>query len=324
MTENNELLKLSFDIYGRYKTISDIINHNRKDKINFTVLDVGGRGNLLKNFLPIDQVYYLDPNIESKDNNFIKADGCNMPLNNNEFDWVVSADVFEHIPPVKRIIFLSEQLRVAKLGIILSAPFYSNEVHMAEISANENYRILTNGNDYPWLSEHLKNGLPSESELEEYLKKNGYDYQKTGNNNLLLWQNFIGMSFIASLNINEEISKEVEFFNIYYNKNIFPTDTNEPTYRKIYFIKKSKGLKFIHFSEGKMNNDIILEGLSKGINLIDKIIFSKNELIKKKNDEIIKLNQQIQQIYSSNLWKVANRLLDFAKKTGLIYVLKRL
>jgi len=42
------------------------------------VLDVGGRRNLLKKFLPTDDVFYLEPFLESSDENFIKGDGCKM------------------------------------------------------------------------------------------------------------------------------------------------------------------------------------------------------------------------------------------------------
>ena len=98
--------EFGFDLYGRYAIIRDIIEKNRSNGEIFRVLDVGGRGNFMKKFLPNDDVYYLDPFVESDDKNFIKGDGCAMPLDDLSFDWVTSADVFEHIQKEKRENFL--------------------------------------------------------------------------------------------------------------------------------------------------------------------------------------------------------------------------
>ncbi len=73
--DNNVKLKkeLSLDFYGRYKIPANIIEMNRKDGQKVCVLDVGGRGNLLKEFLPEDEVYCLDPGVDGKSQNFISG-----------------------------------------------------------------------------------------------------------------------------------------------------------------------------------------------------------------------------------------------------------
>lgn len=65
-TDDNQLeSELPFDQYGRYAAIRDIINANRRGEEKFRVLDVGGRWNLMRRFLPSDIVFYLDPYVDS-------------------------------------------------------------------------------------------------------------------------------------------------------------------------------------------------------------------------------------------------------------------
>ena len=294
---NDEQLKreLPFDLYGRYAVIRDIINVNRKDNEAFRVLDVGGRGNLLKRFLPNDSVSYLDPLMESEDENFIKGDGCAMPLKDNSFDWVTSADVFEHIPKEKREVFLNENIRVAKKATILVAPFYSAEVVQAEANANENYKTLSRGKDHLWLVEHIENGLPDAVEFEKFLEMKKISFQKLYNNRLFLWQALINVSFLVFENFSVDIKEEFEDFNYFYNTEIFPYDNQEPSYRKIYFIKKDRNLKNIDTKTKAIDDVVFLNTIAKGFDLVNKINNLSKNSIQKKNKEITNLNQAVQQ-----------------------------
>ena len=294
---NDEQLKreLPFDLYGRYAVIRDIINVNRKDNEAFRVLDVGGRGNLLKRFLPNDSVSYLDPLMESEDENFIKGDGCAMPLKDNSFDWVTSADVFEHIPKEKREVFLNENIRVAKKATILVAPFYSAEVVQAEANANENYKTLSRGKDHLWLVEHIENGLPDAVEFEKFLEMKKISFQKLYNNRLFLWQALINVSFLVSENFSVDIKEEFEDFNYFYNTEIFPYDNQEPSYRKIYFIKKDRNLKNIDTKTKAIDDVVFLNTIAKGFDLVNKINNLSKNSIQKKDQEITNLNHTIQQ-----------------------------
>jgi len=82
--------QLSFDSYGRFAALRDIVDGNRAEGQIFTVLDVGGRGNFTRRFLPKDRVFFLDPYVDSTDENFLKGDGCAIPVDDGVFDWVVS------------------------------------------------------------------------------------------------------------------------------------------------------------------------------------------------------------------------------------------
>lgn len=270
---NEDQLKkdFPFDLYGRLATIGKIINANRKPNQVFRILDIGGQGNALKNFLPKDRVYYMDLLIESDDENFISGDGCNIPLEDESFDWVTSTDVFEHIPEGNRDAFLSENLRVAKDGMILAAPFYSEEVRQAEINVNENYKILSEGDDHFWLKEHIENGLPKKETIEEFLNKNKLSFQLINNNDLILWEILLNMSNIVSIKDSKDVAEELKKFNFFYNNNIFPLDSSKLSYRKVYFIKKNTDLKNIENREKPIDNLLYLETIKKAFDLINKI-----------------------------------------------------
>ena len=313
--------ELSFDLYGRYAVMRDIINRNRKNNQVFQVLDVGGRGNLMKRFLPKDKVFYLDPFVDTEDENYIKGDGCAIPLKNENFDWVVSADVFEHIPEEKRDDFLSENLRVAKSGVILAAPFFSKEVEKAEIIANENYKILSGGEGHIWLKEHIENGLPSEEKVEKFIASQKLDFQKIHNNRLFLWEVLINLSFLAINDLDEEIKNEFERFNYFYNTEVFSFDALVPSYRKIYFIKKDKFLDNLDIKEKPIDDSLFLETIGKALGIAGKINFNNQQSLSQKSKELENMNKGILEkereiknlddelihIKASKLWKMREK-----------------
>jgi len=284
--------ELSFDLYGRHAIIRDIINLNRGGHKKLKVLDVGGMGNLMRRFLPGDEVFYLDPNVKTKDKNFIAGDGCDLPLENESFDFVVSADVFEHIPENKRERFLSEQLRVARLGVALAAPFYSKENAKAEALANENYKLRT-GRDHVFLKEHLESGLPREEKLENFLGKEKIGFQKISNNGLFLWEILINAMSIASENRSPAIAGKIKDFNLFYNTHIYPLDFSEPAYRKVYFLKKKSGLKNLNVKIQPKSDKLLLEAIGRGFSIVNRINSETASLIQNKDREISKLEHRI-------------------------------
>ena len=316
--------EMVFHLYGRFAPIRDIINKNRNNGENFRILDVGGRGNWMKKFFPNDEVFYLDPFLDSDDKNFIKGDGCAMPLENESFDWVVSTDVFEHIPNEKRKAFFEENLRVSKKGVILVAPFFSKEVEQAEINANENFKSLHNGSDHIWLREHIENGLPSMFDFENLLKEKNISFQKLYNNGLFLWQFLIGLEFLTDENLNDDTRKELEKFNYFYNTEVFPFDNNEPSYRKIYFIKKDVNLKNILVENKEISDLLFLNTIRRAIDLTAKIEVINKKTIQSKEQEMVNLNQtiqskeqEIQWMKSSKFWKlreIYHKLINKFKK----------
>jgi len=313
----------TFDQYGRYAIIRDIINANKEENRKFEILDVGGGGNIMKKFLPNDNVFYLQPSGDIQDDNYIKGDGCDMPLGDNSFDWVVSADTFEHIPKEGREIFLEENMRVAKLAVILAAPFFSPEVYQAEVRANESHKILF-GEDHFCLKEHIENVLPKEKIVVKAIKDKNYAFQKISHNNLLLWELYIG-SVVNFTGWNRDFLKEeLEDLNLFYNTKIFPCDFCEPAYRKIYFIKKDKKLNDLKINTASLSTSIFLEAIQKWVDFVNKVN-KKYDLVKQKKVEEIsetllersKLFQQKDQevnfMKSSKFWKLRNAYMKLKK-----------
>jgi len=303
--------EMPFHLYGRFAPIRDIIEKNRKAEETLRILDVGGRGNWTRKFFPNDDVFYLEPNIDSSDKNFIKGDGCAIPLKDRTFDWVVSTDVFEHIPNEKRKLFLNENLRVAKLGVILVAPFYSPEVAQAEIYANEKYKILSGGKDHIWLKEHIENGLPKINDFEKVLGENKLIFQKLYNNRLFLWQMLIGVEFLVDVNQYENLSKDIEDLNYFYNTEVYPFDNKDPSYRKIYFIKKDKILKNIEIKNKVIDDKLFLKVIEKVLAIINKIatdgMNNLKQLMQKKD-------QEINFMKSSKFWKLREKYINLKNK----------
>lgn len=332
---------LSFDQYGRYAIIRDLILANRIDDKKFKVLDIGGRGNLMKKFLPDDDVFYLDPNVDTKDQNYIVGDGCDIPLEDDSFDFVVSADVFEHVAAADRLRFIDENIRVARRAVILAAPFYSPETALAENLANDSYKELTGGEDHAWLKEHIDNGLPERAVVEEYIMEKGYGYQKIFNNNLRLWQSLIFSNFLAV-----EEGENFKDFNQFCNERLFPHDHSEESYRTVYFIKLDEALVDLELDKEPVDTSLYLEAIKNNIDalslvylkdksriaqdhdMIQRLINERDEkdrLIAVKSDEIARISESIEQkkrqlkhkdaelsqrtaevekIYSSKSWKI--------------------
>ena len=341
---------LAFDQYCRFATTRDIINVNKDSREKFRILDVGGRGNLLQEFMPEDDVSYLDPLIDSDDDNYVEGDGCDIPLEDGSFDFVVSSDVFEHIEPSRRKLFLMENLRVAKLGVILGAPFYSKEVELAEKNANDSYRLISRGDDHFWLKEHIENGLPRNDEVEDLLRANEHDFQKIPINNLCLWEQMLCSTFIL---LAAGKLDRAEDFNQFYNEQLYPYDHDEDSYRTIYFIKKAKDLKNLPFEQGGISTSLHLEAIKNNFSLLYQVYledkeryellkkeYQENEiLVIKKNEEIEAKQQQlehlkkelrasteeIQRIHSSRSWRITGplrttgmtvrKLVDLANRT---------
>lgn len=239
-------MSITFDQYQRYKNIQITVELVKKyyniDKLN--ILEVGSNEQLnLEKFLPNENITYSDleiPESMKEKTNFIKADATDLSnIKDNEYDIVISSDVFEHIPHDKRKEFLSETSRVGKIITLHCFPFFSENVKSAEIRTNEYYKCIF-GKDHIWLIEHIENGLPDIKEVESTIKSMNKNYVIFEHGDIMLWEEMTKSTFY-SYNSEELIAFQAQIDD-FYNANVFKSDTGENNYRKFIVISDDENL----------------------------------------------------------------------------------
>lgn len=202
------------------------------------VLDVGGSGSILTQFIDIDlTIIDVLPN-KQKSPNYVQGNALAMPFADSSFDIVLSCDVLEHIPKNDRTAFLKESARVTKDVMVVAAPFNLPGVRDAEISANAYYKKMT-GNDHRWLLEHLLDELPSLRQAELALEKQGMELGYFSHTALSNWQLVTRAGFLLAHNgEKQEFSEQIRKINQYYLDNIMTNDFSKNGYRT--FIVASK------------------------------------------------------------------------------------
>jgi len=298
----NEKLDLPFDLYTRNILISKLVNGVR-NKRKLKILDVGGRGGQLKDFLKEDKCYVLDlRESERREEIYIVGDIRDAPLKNSSFDVVISSDLYEHIPREDRLKTVSEMLRLSKNFIILGAPFYSKEVEEAERKAY-NFFLKNTGEPHPWLKEHIENGLPLRDELEDFLIEKGYEFYILETNNISNW---LLLQFLTSYAYNYGLPEEkVSKVYRYYNENFVDLgDFLEPTYRKIYLVGKRGTLPTLELKIDKSVDESKRQNL---LSLVFDCIAEINTVIQEKDNHIRNLESTLQSMQSSITWQLLRK-----------------
>lgn len=136
------------DVFIRHWLIAREINKGD------SLLDVGGSLGELRKFITKLVITTTDV-VEGAD---VIYSGEKLPFENDSFDYVASIDTLEHIPPKKRLDFVSELVRVAKQKVVIIAPFASPKHIIYEANLMEelkrNKRKISS-----YLIEHRKYGL---------------------------------------------------------------------------------------------------------------------------------------------------------------------
>lgn len=126
-----------------------------------SILDVGGTPGTLGLFLPRASI--TTANVEPPAD--ILLDGAaGLPVAGDAFDVVTSIDVLEHLPRESRADHIRELVRVARRRVVVCCPLGTPQ-HSASEHALHAWLERETGAGHRFLAEHLKLGLPTESEL---------------------------------------------------------------------------------------------------------------------------------------------------------------
>ena len=238
---SDPLLDLPIDQYSRQQWARLFVETLRPSttKQHLKVLDVGGYKGKTKEFFPTDNVVVCDL-FDVKEPGYVKGDGRSLPFADNEFDFVVSFDTYEHVTRAGRKQFMKELIRVARVGVILAAPFDNptHEVLEAEKSLNRYYQDLYD-KEHPWLPEHIAYQTPQQAEIESLLRSLKTDFVSLPSNDLGLWT--VIQSVYFSIELDEDLRGRVDDINRFYNRHLPEVDgTNGTSYRRIYYISNDQ------------------------------------------------------------------------------------
>ncbi|HEV2948661.1 MAG TPA: glycosyltransferase [Gemmataceae bacterium] len=186
-----EVHSLDFDQLQRYSITARLLDCLLAGASRpVRILEVGTNVlNLLPRFLDPARVQVNRCDVErfSDDPDFVVIERDKpLPFGDESFDAVAALEVLEHIAPEGRRFFVSECLRVARRGVVLTCPNGVPEVEEAEQLAAEAYQ-LRHGRPHPSLSEHQKFGLPREEEVLGILREWDYDHIVLDNAPLDAW-----------------------------------------------------------------------------------------------------------------------------------------
>lgn len=296
------MTKIPFHQYQRYKMVQLLVENLRENK-KMKILEVGANEHKnLEKFLPNDEIFYLDIELSEeklKDKQYIKGDATDLQFKDNEFDYIIALDVFEHIPKQRRELFFENINRVSKYGFIASFPFDNKETIFVEDRIEHIYKYMYN-QTINWHEEHKEMGLPTLKDVN-YIVKNKMNIKTRmlyhGDNYL-----FEKLMNIEALNNTDgTLNNYWDTINTYYNENIFYQDRVENERNAIRtFMIYHKNFEKLQNCITQMNHMISTSGESKKkiLNILND--FSMNVILAQisgKNERDKERNQQLEQFY---------------------------
>ena len=119
----------------------------------------------------------------------ILARGQALPFQEGAFDYTVCMDTLEHIDAADRKSFLRELIRVTKRRVYLGCPMGLEAEREDRIL--QQYYQAQKGESFPFLSEHIANGLPRLEAvlagIEDIAKETGRPIRLRSEPNLNMW-----------------------------------------------------------------------------------------------------------------------------------------
>lgn len=93
--------------------------------------------------------------------------GTDIPFGDGSFDYVVSVDMLEHVPPENRREVVHEMIRVARRKVFLAVPC-GTPAEQQDRMLNDIY-FKSRGTYYRYLQEHVLHGLPGVEEIRSMI-----------------------------------------------------------------------------------------------------------------------------------------------------------
>ncbi len=124
----------------------------------------------------------------------VEGSATSMPFKDRSFDYVISVDCLEHIPPKLRAKAVKEMFRVAKKQIYLTFPVGS---HSQNIDKRlDQYFYERNGEHFTYLTEHVDYGLPGFDFIPNLVAEHAdWQLKVHGNTSTWLWVLLLKMGF---------------------------------------------------------------------------------------------------------------------------------
>lgn len=133
----------------------------------------------------------------SRQNKYLKpveGSAVNMPFKDQSFDYVISVDCVEHIPPKLRAKAVEEMMRVGRKQIYLTFPVGPHSQSIDKML--DEYFYKKNGEHFTYLTEHVDNGLPGFDFIPKIVAKNKHwQLRVQGNTSMWLWVALLKMGF---------------------------------------------------------------------------------------------------------------------------------
>lgn len=156
-----------------------------------------------------------------------------LPFADSAFDFTVALEVLEHVPPQDRPFAVSEWLRVAARGMVLSCPNGVRAVRDAERRADRAYR-QRHGRPHPWLKEHAEHGLPTPREMAALFERLEVPYRVLDHAPVAEWLPLL----LLTEELTETCPSEAALFNSRFNERPPTRAERAVPYRKIYLCFK--------------------------------------------------------------------------------------
>ena len=226
MTE--DVLRLPFDQYQRYRMVSDVLDRLRGER-PLRVLDVGGRTALLRKFVA-DEITLVDMEASHVTEGMVLGDGAHLPFCDDAFDVVCAFDTLEHVPPQARERFVRECARVSRSWCVLAGPYLQPDVVRGEelLQGFLSDKLKTN---HRYLDEHSQYGLPDRRAVADWFVAEQATVDCVGHGNLYRW--LFMMCVELFLDDDSALRNFAGDVFAYYNEVLYASDSDEPVYRHV-------------------------------------------------------------------------------------------